>query len=324
MRRIFAKPLTALALGAASLLAGIAHAYPNGPLTIVVPFPPGGPVDTMARLLGERMTESLEVPVLVENRPGAGGNIGTNHVARAKADGQTILMASGSILTMNEFIYSKLPFSPADDFTTISVIGDMPLIVSVNPQVPVDSLTELVELARNKPEEVFFSSPGNGTTPHAGAALFNLETGTTTTHVPYKGGAASGTAVIAGEVTGAIDSPPSLLPHIQSGRIKALAIAGPERIPQLPDVPTTAEMGLPGINVVSWFPLVAPKDTPPEVLERLNAEVMKALQDPGLIERFEALAIRPVGNNLEDANRFTNDERERWGKIIEAANIRLE
>lgn len=324
MHQVFAKPLTAFALGVASLLAGVSHAYPNGPVTIVVPFPPGGPVDTMARLVGERMADSMQVPVLIENRPGAGGNIGTQHVARSNADGQTLLMASGSILTMNEFIYSKLPFSPADDFTTISVIGDMPLIVAVNPKVQVNNLTELVELARSKPEEVFFSSPGNGTTPHAGAALFNLETGTNTTHVPYKGGAASGTAVIAGEVTGAIDSPPSLLPHIQSGRIKALAIAGPERIPQLPDVPTTAELGLPGINVVSWFPLVAPKDTPQEVLERLNQEVVKALEDPGLRERFDALAIRPVGNNLEEANRFTNEERERWGKVIEAANIRIE
>lgn len=324
MRRLITQPLAAFALGAASLMAGVAHAYPDGSITIVVPYPPGGPVDTMGRLLSERMSNSLGVPVVVENRPGAGGNIGSNHVARSKPDGHTVLMASGSIITMNEFIYSDLPFSPADDFTTISVVGDMPLIVSVNPEVPVSSFTELVELARKSPDEVFFSSPGNGTTPHAGQALFNSETGTNTTHVPYKGGAASATAVMAGEVTGAIDSPPSLLPHIQSGRIKALAIAGPERIPQLPDVPTTAELGMPGLNVVAWFPLVAPKDTPPEIVEILNSEVVKALQDPNVLERFEALAITPVGNSVEEANRFTDEERARWGDVIKAANIRIE
>lgn len=324
MIRSLAKPLCHLALGVAALAASLAQAFPNGSVSIVVPFPPGGPVDTMARLVGEKMAASLDVPVVIENRPGAGGNVGSSYVARAKPDGQTLLMASGSIMTMNEHIYAKLPFSPADDLTTVTVVGDMPLIVAVNPQVPVANMADLVALAKAKPQEVFFSSPGNGTTPHAGAALFNRETGTNTTHVPYKGGAASGTAVIAGEVTGAIDSPPALLPHIQSGRIKALAIAGPERLPQLPDVPTTAEVGLPGINVVSWFPLVAPKDTPPEVLERIHQEVAKALQDPGVRERFNALAIRPVGNSVADANRFTADERQRWGEVIRAANIRIE
>src|SRR5690606_3662148 len=168
-------------------------------------------------------------------------------------DGRTLLLASGSILTMNEAIYASLPFSPEKDFITVSVVGDMPLIVGVHPSVPAQTLPEFVDYARKNPEKIFFSSPGNGTTPHAGAALFNAETSIKTTHVPYKGGAESGAAVLSGTVTGAIDSPPALLPHIQSGRVKALAIAGPQRLSQLPDVPTTAEAGLPGLQVVSWF-----------------------------------------------------------------------
>jgi len=300
-------------------------AYPSGQqINVVVPFVPGGPVDIMARLVSERLSASLKTTVVVENRPGAGGNVGSAHVARSNPDGRTLLLASGSILTMNEAIYASLPFSPEKDFITVSVVGDMPLIVGVHPSVPAQTLPEFVDYARKNPEKIFFSSPGNGTTPHAGAALFNAETSIKTTHVPYKGGAESGAAVLSGTVTGAIDSPPALLPHIQSGRVKALAIAGPQRLSQLPDVPTTAEAGLPGLQVVSWFALAAPSGTPQATLDILNAEVRKALQDPGLRERFAALAIRPVGDDLATAAAFTKSERERWAKVIRDANIRID
>lgn len=326
LKHRFAFPIHALALGLTLMAAPPVHAaYPDGQqVNIVVPFVPGGPVDIMARLLGERLSASLKTTVVVENRPGAGGNVGSSHVARATPDGRTLLLASGSILTMNEAIYASLNYSPSKDLVPVSVVGDMPLILGVHTSVAANTLPEFVDYARNNADKVFFSSPGNGTTPHAGAALFNMETGAKTTHVPYKGGAESASAVLSGTVTGAIDTPPALLPHIQSGRVKALAIAGPQRLSQIPDVPTTTEAGLPGLQVVAWFALAAPAGTPQATLDILNQEVRKALQDPALRERFAALAIRPVGDDLKSAADFTVAERARWAKVIREANIRIE
>lgn len=319
----FLPRLAALTALAACIAApGLAQAFPDGkPVRIVVPFVPGGPVDNMARILSEKLGGAFGSPV-VDNRPGAGGNIGSDHVAKSAADGHTVLFASGSILTMNEAIYPTLSFSPARDFTPITVVGDMPLIVAVNAGIPADTLPAFVDHARTS--QAFFSSPGNGTTGHAAAELLNSAAGLTITHVPYKGGAESAMAVMSGQVTGAIDTPPSLLPHIRAGKIKALAIAGPARLPQLPEVPTTTEAGMPQLQVLTWFALVAPAGTPAPVVARLHGEVAKALSQNDVRERFAAMAIRPAGDSPSDSARFIASEREKWEGIIRQANIRIE
>lgn len=314
---------TLAALAACVSLPALAHAFPDGkPVRIVVPFVPGGPVDNMARILSEKLSGAFGSPVVVDNRPGAGGNIGSDHVAKAAADGHTLLFASGSILTMNEAIYPTLSFSPAKDFTPITVVGDMPLIVAVNAGIPADTLPAFVNYAQGTP--AFFSSPGNGTTGHAAAELLNTAAGLKIMHVPYKGGAESAMAVMSGQVTGAIDTPPSLLPHIRSGKIKALAIAGPERLAQLPDVPTTTEAGMPDLQVLTWFALVAPDGMPEPVVTRLHAEVAKALAQDDVRQRFAAMAIRPAGDSPADSGKFIDTERDKWAGIIRQANIRIE
>lgn len=312
--------LGAVALPAAAQL----PVYPSKPIRIVVPFGPGGPVDVMARLLGEKMTQSMNVTVVIENRPGAGGNIGSAFVAKAPADGYTLLLATGSILTINEVLYARLGFDPAKDFASISLVGDMPLLIVTNPQVPVKSVKELVEWTTKRNEPLILSSPGNGTTPHLAAELFKREAGIPILHVPYKGGAESATAIISSQVNGGIETPPSVLPHVQAGRIRALAVAGPSRLPPIPDVPTTAEIGLPDVQIVSWFGLVAPAGTPADIVKKLNGEVASALKSIDVRERFNKLAIRPSGSTSAEMTRFAQQERTKWSKVVKDAGIRLE
>lgn len=327
MRRMTSRLLTAL--GAAAITFGalgsaIGQEWPSKPIRIVVPFVPGGPVDIQARLIGDKLSEALNTTVVVENRPGAGGNIGAASVARAEPDGYTFLLASGSILTINEFLYPSLSFNPEKELAPITTTGDMPLIVVVNADNKSETLEEFIEYAKANKGNIFFSSPGNGTTPHLGSQLLQREADVSITHVPYKGGAQSITAVVSGEVTGAMETPPSALPHIQAGKIKPLAVAGPERLAHLPDVPTTAEAGYPNIQVLAWFALVAPEGTPEEILDRMNTEVRKALEDESVRERFAALGIRPAGMSRDEFAAYAAAERERWGKIVKEAGIRLE
>jgi len=323
---MFRRALLGLAAATLSLNAlplAAQPAYPSKPVRIVVPFVPGGPVDVMARLLGEHLSQALQGNFVVDNRPGAGGNIGSALVAKAPADGHTLLLATGSILSINEALYPRPGFNPAKDFTPVSLTGDMPLIIAVHPEVPARDLKQLVALGK-KPEGLLLSSPGNGTTPHLAAELFKRETGATLVHVPYKGGAESATAILSGQVTGGIETPPSVLPHIQAGKMRALAVAGPARLQALPEVPTTAEAGLPGVRIVSWFGLVAPAGTPDAIVQRLSSEIAKAMQTPELRARYERLAIRPVSSTPAEMAELAARERASWGKVVREAGIRLE
>lgn len=311
-----------LSLGAAPALAQ--PAYPSKPLTIVVPFVPGGPVDVMARTLGDALGKSLNVPVVIDNRAGAGGNIGSQYVAKAPADGYTLLMATGSILSINEALYPRLGFEPGKDFAPVSLVGDMPLIVTVNASVPVKNVAELVAQAKAKPDSLLLSSPGNGTTPHLATELLKREAGVTLVHVPYKGGAESATAILSNQVTGGIESPPAVLPHIRAGKMRALAIAGPQRLDSLPDVPTTTEAGLPGLQIVSWFGLVAPAGTPAAVIDKLNRETLAALKTDEVKARFERLSIRPMGSTPAALATLAQQDRVKWGQIVKDSGVRLD
>ncbi len=312
--------LASLALCAAPALA---DSYPAKPIKIVVPFTAGGPVDVMARLVGDRMARSMQAVVVVENRPGAGGNIGSSAVAKSPADGYTLLLASSSVLTVNEVLYPKLNYSPSQDFAAISVVGEMPLIVTVNAQVPVNTLKELVSFGKAQKDPIFLSSPGNGTTPHLAAELLQREAGIRISHVPFKGGAESASAMIGGQVMGGIETPPSVLPHVQSGKLRALAVAGPARLASLPNVPTTSEAGYPGLQIVTWFGLVAPAGTPADVIARLNKETRAALADPEVRARLDKFSIQPVGSSPAELLKMAESDRKTLHKIIADAGIQL-
>lgn len=301
-----------------------AQSYPTKPVRIVAPFPPGGVADVLARALAPELQAVLGQQVIVDNKPGAGGNIGAEIVAKAEPDGHTLLLASAGILTINEFLYAKMPFDPAKAFLPITVVGDMPNIVVVHPRAGVATLKELIDKAKAQPGKLDFGSAGNGTTTHLAIVLLEQAAKIKLAHVPYKGAAPAVQDLVAGQIDGLVDNPPLVLPHIKSGAIKALAWAAPQRMAILPDVPTAAEAGLPGFEASSWFALVAPAGTPKEIVARLNAEAAKILKDPKMAEQFAQRGIRLVGNSAEEFAVFIPKERARWGEIVKASGVKLE
>ena len=301
-----------------------AQPYPTKPVRIVAPFPPGGVADVLARALAPELQAALGQQVIVDNKPGAGGNIGAEIVAKAEPDGHTLLLASAGILTINEFLYAKMPFDPATAFAPITVVGDMPNIVVVHPRAGVATLKELIDEAKAQPGKLDFGSAGNGTTTHLAIVLLEQAAKIKLAHVPYKGAAPAVQDLVAGQIDGLVDNPPLVLPHIKSGTIKALAWAAPQRMAILPDVPTAAEAGLPGFEASSWFALIAPAGTPKEIVARLNAEAAKILKDPKMAEQFAQRGIRLVGNSAEEFVAFIPKERARWGEIVKASGVKLE
>ncbi len=301
-----------------------AQPYPTKPVRIVAPFPPGGVADVLARALAPELQAALGQQVIVDNKPGAGGNIGAEIVAKAEPDGHTLLLASAGILTINEFLYAKMPFDPATAFAPITVVGDMPNIVVVHPRAGVATLKQLIDKAKAQPGKLDFGSAGNGTTTHLAIVLLEQAAKIKLAHVPYKGAAPAVQDLVAGQIDGLVDNPPLVLPHIKSGTIKALAWAAPQRMAILPDVPTAAEAGLPGFEASSWFALIAPAGTPKEIVARLNAEAAKILKDPKMAEQFAQRGIRLVGNSAEEFVAFIPKERARWGEIVKASGVKLE
>ena len=313
----------AVAIAAAWLSPAVAQNYPNKPVRIMAPFPPGGLVDVLARALGEEMAKSLGQPVIVENRPGAGGNIGADVVAKAEPDGYTLLMTSPGIQSINQFLYKTMPFDPEKAFVPISMVADMTMLVAVHPKTKIKTLKELIAFAHANPGKLNFGSAGIGTTGHLGQALLVHVGNFKVTHVPYRGAAPSVKDLIAGQIEGTVDNPPTVLAHIKAGTITALAVAGKQRIAVLPDVPTAAEAGLPGWQASSWFGLVAPAGTPPAIIKRLHTEVAKAMKSP-LMQKLSARGMRMVGDSPEEFGAFIIAERKKWGEIIKAAGIKVQ
>ncbi|MCA0301369.1 MAG: tripartite tricarboxylate transporter substrate binding protein [Proteobacteria bacterium] len=301
-----------------------AQSYPTKPVRIVVPFPPGGVADVLARAIQPGLQEALGQQVVIDNKPGAGGNIGAEIVARAEPDGYTLLLASAGILTINEFLYSKMPFDTATAFAPITVVGDMPNIVVVSPRTGITTLKELIDRAKALPGKLNFGSAGNGTTTHLAIVLLEQAAGIRLAHVPYKGAAPAVQDLVAGQIDGLVDNPPLVIGHIRSGATKALAWAAPQRMAILPDVPTAAEAGLPGFEASSWFALIAPAGTPKEIVARLNAETAKILRDPKMVEQFAQRGVRLVGNSVEEFTAFIPKERARWADIVKVSGVKLE
>ena len=301
-----------------------AQTWPAKPVRIIVPFPAGGVADVLARGLQADLQAALGQPVVIDNKPGAGGNVGAEIVAKAEPDGYTLLLASAGILTINEFLYARMPFDPAKAFAPITVVGDMPNIVVVHPRTGVTTLKGLIDKAKAEPGKLNFGSAGNGTTTHLAMEMLQAAAGIKLAHVPYKGAAPAAQDLVAGQIDGLVDNPPLVLGPIRSGALRALAVTAKERLPLLPDVPTSAEAGLPGFESSSWFALCAPAGTPREIAARLNEQTVKILRDPRMVDGFGQRGIRLVGNDVESFTAYILAERKRWGGIVKAAGVKME
>jgi tripartite-type tricarboxylate transporter receptor subunit TctC len=323
LRHARALVLAAL-LSACCGLAAHAQPYPNRPVRLIAPFPAGGLADVLARAVADELSRSLGQPVIVENRAGAGGNVGAEVVARAAPDGYTLMMSSAGILTANQFLYAKMPFDPEKDFVPVSNVADMPMLVVVSPKVEAKTLGELVAFARANPNKLNFGSPGVGTTGHLGLALFMYAAKIKLTHVPYRGAAPAITDLLAGQIDGVVDNPPTVLPHIEAGKLRPLAVAAKTRMPLLPDLPTTAEAGVPGYEASSWFGIVAPAGTPPAIVNRLQHDIATGLKQPNVQQRFAKSGARLLGNTPAEFAQQIRQDRQMWGEVITAAGIKAE
>jgi tripartite-type tricarboxylate transporter receptor subunit TctC len=307
----------AVAAVATLLFGGAAHAadYPSRSIRVVVPFSPGGAVDGPMRLIAQELGKRLGQAVVVENKPGAGATIGTDVVAKAPPDGYTLLLASQTN-AISATLYSKLPFDPIEDFAPITLIGREPGVVVVNPAVPAKSLQAFIAYVKAHPGEVNFASSGNGSGQHLFAALLASKTGMKMNHVPYRGSGQATTDLLSGVVSMAIPGTAGMVGHIKAGRLRALAVTGAARSPQLPDVPTVMESGVPGYEAYVWMGLLAPKGTPPAIVERLNHEVATVLGEDAVKRYMANAGIEIVGSTSADFGKFYRAERDLWAKVI--------
>jgi len=318
--RRFAAAFAVLAVAAWSAPA-VAQTYPDKPIRIIAPFSAGGLVDVLARAIGEEMSKTLGQPIIIENKPGAGGNIGAALAAKAAPDGYTLLMTSPGIVSINQFLYKTMPFEPEKAFVPISMVADMTMLVAVHPKTGIKTLKDLLAYAKANPNKLNFGSAGIGTTGHLGQALLVYVGKINVTHVPYRGAAPAVKDLIAGQIDGTVDNPPTVIGHINAGTITALAVAGKKRIDALPNIPTAAEAGLPGWEASSWFGLVAPAGTPPAIIKKLHDAAVKAVQSP-TVQKLSSRGMRMIGDSPEEFAAFIIAERKKWGEIVKAAGIK--
>jgi tripartite-type tricarboxylate transporter receptor subunit TctC len=306
----------------AGLLVAVGHAqeYPTKPIRIIIGYTTGGGNDLIGRLLAPKMSEGLGQPLIIENKPGAQSIIAAEFVAKSPPDGYTILMGPSGPMTMNPATYSKLPYSPTRDFTPVSMIGSFPLLVVVNPSLPVKSVKELVEYAKARPDKINYAS--SAAPFQMASELFKQRTGTQFQHIPYKGSGDSIKAVMSGEVTMTIVDPPPAAGPLKGGQIRALAVTSATRHPGYPDVPTMAEAGIPDMEIGIWTAFFVPAGTPPAVVKRLQDEVARVVRLPDIRERLNGLGIDPVGGTSEELGRAVVRDIERWTAVAKAANIK--
>ena len=297
--------------------------YPNRPVRIIVPFAPGGSTDVVARILADKLGTEMKQGFIVENKPGAGGNIGADAVAKATPDGYTLLMGTTGVLAINKYLYKEMSFDPERDLAPVSYTSLITNILVVNPQVPVKSVAELVALARAKPGALTFASSGAGSSTHLSAELFKSMAGVDILHVPYKGSSQALTDVMGGQVTMLFDNAPSSIPFIEQGKLRAVAVTSTKRLPNLPDVPTLDESGVKGYESLSWSGIMAPAGTPRRLIDKLNAAIEKILRDPDVKQRFASLGVEAVGGPPEAFSRHIRAESEKWARVVKTANITL-
>ena len=327
MRRLIglARPLFfALALTLACAGAS-AQTYPARPIRLVVPYPPGGPLDIMARAIGQKLSEAWKQPVVVDNRAGAGGNIGADLVAKSPADGYTLLMGAVATHAINPSLYSKIPYDPVKDFTPVALVAQVPNILVINPSVPAKSVRELIALARAKPAYLNFGSGSTGSTGHLAGELFNTMAGVQMVHIPYKGAAPAMADLLSGQVQLMFDNLANALPNVKAGRLRALAVTTLARSPAMPDLPTIAESGLPGFDLTTWFGLMVPAGTPADIVARLNAEIVRALNANDMRERLQKMGAEPPANNTpEHFAAFIRTEAEKYAKVVKDSGAKVD
>ncbi len=317
------KLIAAAALALVSTTA-FAQAYPSKPLRFLVPFAPSGSADVMARVVGKRMSEGLGQPLLIENQGGGGGTIATETLARSQPDGYTVALGSVSTLVLAPRLKPSLTYDPIKSFTHIGLIAKATQVLIVSSSVPAKDLRQLLDLARAKPGALNYGSNGVGAVPHLAGELFKSLAGIDIVHVPYKGAGQVTAALLAGDVQMGFIVPAGIEQHLQTGRLRAIAVAGPKRLPSLPDVPTSAEAGLPGLETYTWFGLTAAHGTPAPIVTRLNAEINRAVADKELQDTLTRQGVEAGGSTPQEYLRLVGTETEKWSKIIKSAGVKLE
>ncbi len=323
------------AIGAAALLALAVHApaglcadaagdFPNRPIRLVVPFPPGGGTDIVARAISVKLTEGWGQQIIIDNRGGAGGVIGADTVAKSTPDGYTLLFGTPGALVINQLLNSKLPYNATRDFAPVSLLALNPQLLAVHQSLPVSNVKELIALARAQPGKLNYASVGEGTPNHLAMELFKTMTGTNIVHVPYKGAAPAVTDLVGGHVQLMFNPIPPLLPHVKSGRVKALAVGGTQRSSALPETPTVAEAGVPGYEYVTWYSIVAPAKTPRPIVMKINTRVAAVLAMPDIAQRLSMQGAEPRASSPEELTRFIEADTKRLGGIIRSAGIKGE
>jgi tripartite-type tricarboxylate transporter receptor subunit TctC len=301
-----------------------AQEYPDRPVRLVVPFPPGGGADILARTVMPRVAQALGKPIVIENKPGAGGNVGAEYVAKAAPDGYTLLYGTNGTHAINASLYRNLRFDPVRDFVPVSRMTTIAAMLIVNPQFPPKSVSELIRYAKANPGKVNFASAGNGTTSHLAGELFKTMAEIDIVHVPYRGGALAVTDLIGGQVQMMIDVMPNALPLARDGRARGLAVAGAARHPGAPEYPTIAESGLPGFEASAWDGIFVPAGTPAPIVARLNAAVREALEDPQIAEALRARGAQPMPNSPEAFARHIAESAEQWARAVRASGARID
>jgi tripartite-type tricarboxylate transporter receptor subunit TctC len=310
---------------AAGLLSGAAFAqsYPAKPVRFIIPFPPGGPTDIMGRLAADTLSKSFGVQFIPDNRPGAGGNIGSDLCAKSAPDGYTVCMMTVA-QSISPSIYRKLPFDPLRDFAPVTLMAVLPSMLTVHPQLPVKNVKDLIALAKSKPGQLSYSSTGNGTSPHMLMEMFKWMTGTEIVHVPYKGQAPSVLDQISGQVQLAFNTAIGVIPHVRAGKLKALAISTKQRFPAMPELPTVAESGVKNFDGASWQGVVMPAGVPRDMVTKINDVLARSLKTPAARDRLLSLGALPSGNTPDEFAAFIRAEIKKWANVAKAADIRLD
>ena len=316
-----------LLMGAALLMAPLfatAQTYPVKPIRLVIPYAPGGAAGTVGRILADKMGASVGQPVLVDHRPGGGTLIGNDYVAKSAPDGYTLVMGTITSHAMASALNIRMPYDPEKDFAPISLIASLPFVLLAHPSVPVKSVRELVTMAKVRPGHLTFGSAGNATSNHLAGELFKAKAGISMLHIPYRGSAPALADLLGGQISLMFDLTPTALPQIAAGRVRALAVTSPRRSPVAPDLPTMAEAGVPGVEVVSWFGILAPAGTPPAIVNFLNAEIVKAMQSPEVRTVMAGLGAEAITNTPQEFAAYISAERAKWAEVVQKAGIKPE
>jgi tripartite-type tricarboxylate transporter receptor subunit TctC len=321
VKRLNTMLCTAAALAALSATA-YAQSYPSKPIRMVVPFAAGGPTDVYARSVGQELSRILGQPVIVDNKPGAGGNLGADFVAKSAPDGYNIVLGAVGAFAVNMTLYPKMPYDVLRDFAPVSLIAIVPMMLVVNPALPVKTPRDLVELAKARPGQLSYGSAGNGTSVHMSTEMFKALTGIDMVHVPYKGVAPAMTDLIGGQLQLMFSDATSAIPHAKSGKVRPVAVT--KRIEVMPEIPTFAELGYAGYDPTVWYGVFAPAGTPRDTVVKLNGAIAKALQAPEVRERLISQGANPVNNTPEEFTAFVRDEIARWGKVVKASGARVD